>query len=229
MKHLLLLSFLWIAFILHAQTGDSLFTPKLTGELYVTEAKYSGDIFFNNHWAESTILLSSGSYLYGEKIKYHGYLDEVIWYNSSNFTPFILDKDYISAFWTTDSLKHPVHFKHLQLSDSTSIRPKDFYAQVAVEGRYSLYIQRRVINLPDEVIVRKDGTYAQKAYGQSPLYFIQLPSGKFIVLKHLSRRAFLNLFPEQKETLSALIRKHGIRLRSEKGLTEMVTLMTLDS
>lgn len=225
MKHLLILAFLWLSSTLHAQTGDTLFIPKLTGELYVTEMKHLGDVFFNNNWAESTIQLSSGVTLHGEKIKYHGYLDEVIWFNPSNFTTFVLDKAYINAFWTTDSLNRPVHFKRLLLSDSTSTRPKDIFVQVAVEGRNSLYIQRRVISLPDEVSVGKYGSYIQKAYGQSPVYYIQAPSGELLTLKHLGRVAFLNLFPQQKEELVSLIRRKGIKLRSETGLIEMVKLM----
>jgi len=229
MKKLLFLAFLaslCLSASLRAQSIDTLFTPKLTGELYVNESKHFGNIFFNNNWAESTILLSSGVTIKGEKIKYHGYLDEVIWYNKSNFTPFIIDKAYINEFWTTDSLNRPVHFKRLQISDSASTRPKDIFAQVAVEASYSLYIQRRVIALPDEVIATDKGSYARKTYGQSPLYYIKLPSGAFILLRHLNRTAFLSLFPKQKKMeLSALIRRHGIRLRTEKGLIEMIELM----
>jgi len=225
MKHLLLFAFLWMSVSLHAQDGDSIFRPKLTGELYVTETKHVGDIFFNDHWAESTILLTSGEKIEGEKIKYNGYLDEVVWYNNTNFTPFILDKDYISEFWTTDSLFFPVHFKRLLVSDSTGRRPKDIYVQVAVEGATSLYIQRRVITLPDEIVPGQYGLYAKKAYGQSPIYYIKLPSGQFLSLRRLSRQGFLNLFPEQKETLVPLIRKHGIKLKTERGLMQLIRLM----
>ncbi len=224
MKHLLILAFLGLSASLLAQTGDSLFLPKLTGELYVPEARHLGEIFFNNDWTESKILLSSGDTVSGEKINYQGYLDEVIWYNPSNFTPFVLDKAYIRAFWTTDNLGNPVYFKNLQVRDSTNSL-KGIFAQVAVEGRYSLYIQRRVISLPDEIANGKNGSYIQKAYGKSPIYYIKLSSGQFLVLKQLNRRGFLNLFPQQKDALSALIRKNGIRLRTETGLIKVVRLM----
>lgn len=225
MKKLLFLAFLCLTASLQAQRSDSLFTPKLTGELYMNEGKHFGNLFFNTNWAESTILLTSGETVQGVQLKYHGYLDEVIWYNQSNFTPFVLDKAYISAFWTTDSLHRPVHFKHLLVSDSAASRPKDVFVQVAVEGRYSLYIQRRVESLPDEVITDAKGSYARKAYGQAPVYYIQQPSGAFLSLRHLSRLAILNLFPEQKETLSSLARRNGIKWRSESGLIELVGLM----
>lgn len=227
MKHLLILAFLWLSASLHAQTGDSLFLPKLTGEMYVPEARHIGEIFFNSNWTESEILLSSGDTVSGEKINYHGYQDEVIWYNPSNFTPFVLDKAHIRAFWTTDNLGNPVHFKNLQVRDSTYSSPKCIFAQVAVEGRYSLYIQRRIISLPDEVVNGKNGPYFQKAYDKSPIYYIKLSSGQFLVLKQLSRQGFLNLFPAQKDALSALIRKNGIRLRTETGLIKVVRLMNL--
>lgn len=209
----------------HAQDGDSIFRTKLIGEMYATEARHIGDIFFNNYWTESTLLLTSGEKIEGEKIKYHGYLDEVIWYNNSNFSTFILDKEYISEFWTKDSLNFPVHFKHLLVSDSAGHRPKDIYAQVAVEGATSLFIQRRVITLPDEVVAGQFGLYAKKAYGQAPIYYIQIPTGQFLTLRGLSRRGFLNLFPENNETLLSLIRKHGIKLKTERGLIQLIQLM----
>jgi len=225
MKHATYIAFLVMSVFLHAQTDNSLFTPKLTGEMYVPEARHFGNIFFNNRWAESTILLSTGDTVSGEKIKYNGFLDEVIWFNTSNFTSFVLDKAYIRAFWTTDSLNRPVHFKNLLVSDSTASHPKNIFVQVVVEGRYSLYIQRRVLNLPYEVVYGKNGPYAQKAYGQSPVYYILSPSGELLVLKYLGRRVFLNLFPDQKEKLAAIVRRNGIRLRSEDGMIEMVRLM----
>lgn len=226
MKHVLLTAFLCLGFSLHAQTVDTLFAPKLTGELYVNETKHLGDLFFNNKWAESTLLLSNGTTVHGAKIKYQGFLDEVVWYNNVNYTPFILDRALISEFWTTDSLDRPVHFKHLQITDSTSRHPKDRFVQVLVEGAYALYIQHKVVNLPDQIVVRSNGSFAVRAFGQEPVYYIQEPSGNYLVLKNLGRNAFLRLFPQQKEALKALIRKHGIRLRTEEGLKEMVGLMS---
>jgi hypothetical protein len=226
MKHLAFLAFLWMTALFQAQNADTLFTPKLTGELYVNEDKYVGDLFFNNHWASSKILLTSGAVVEGAKIKYQGYLDEVIWYNTTNYTPFVLDKAYINEFWTTDSLNRPVHFKRLQVSDSTSTKPKDVFVQVAFQGRYSLYIQRKVISLPDVVTITDKGAFAKKAFGQSPVYYIQPPTGPFLVLRHLGQPAFLSLFPDQKEALKVLIRRYGIRLRTEKGLMEAVERMS---
>jgi len=225
MKHLYLFALLWMSTILHAQTGDSIFTPKLMGEYFVEEARHQGEIFFNNDWAESTILLSSGEKIQGVQLKYQGYLDEVIWLNPANFNSFIVDRAYISEFWSVDKSNQPVHFKHLIVNDSTSSHAKDIFVQVAVEGASSLFIQRRVLNIPDTYYTDNNVTYAQKAYEPSPLYFIQLTSGQLLKLQRLGRHAFMNLFPEQKTNLTALIRRHGIDLRTEEGLMQVVELM----
>lgn len=217
MKNRIILAFLWVAFCLHGQTADTMFTPKLTGRWYISEAKYIGNIFFNKQWTESSILLSTGEKVEGEHLKYNGFLDEVIWLNRTNFLPFVLDRNHIRAFYTTDSLQRPVHFKRLQLSNN-----KDVYVQVIVQNRYSLFIQRKVVNLPSEIVSGTNGNYYCKAYGQMPVYYIQTPTGQLLTLKSISRRNVLQLFPEQKETLTALIRKHGIRLRTEEGLKAFV-------
>lgn len=226
MKKLLILAFLALSAALHAQKADNPFAPKLTGELYVHEGKHKGSVFFNDRWVESTLLLSTGDTLRGVKLKYQGFLDEVVWYNTVNYNNFIIDKAFVGAFWTTDSLNRPVCFKHIQVRDSGATRPKDFFAQVAYQGRYTLYIQRRIVRLPDETIVTDKGLYAYTAYGPAPVYYIQLPDGSFRVLRHLNRIAFLSLFPERKKELAGLIRKHGIRMHTEKGLTELIRRMS---
>jgi hypothetical protein len=233
MRHYICIAFLLIGFSINAQNNvatnlsevDSIFLPKLTGVIYVPETEHIGEIFFNNKWVKSNILLSTGVMVYGEKLRYNGFSDGVIWLNSSNYSQFILDRSYISDFWTKDSLDNPVHFKHLYASDSIASNPKDIFAVVAMEGNISLYIQRKISHKEDAIVDKENGHFYINILDSTPLYYIKLPSGRYLKMSRLGRRSFLNLFSEQKKSISKLVRKNHIKLRSESGLIKVIELM----
>lgn len=234
MKHLYI-AFLLICFSISAQNGvtssitkiDSLFTPKLTGEIYFSEPEHLGSLFYNNKYVKSKILLSTDVMVYDELLKYDGYQDEVIWFNHANHRQYKLDKSFISDFWIRDSLNNPVHFKRINVNESNSHR-HDFFAEVATAGKISLYIQRRVVSPTNEAVSRNDKYYFIKVFEPMPLYYIQLPSNKYLKMSRLSRRSFLNLFPEQKKQISKLVRKNHLNLKTETGLMEIIDLMSMD-
>jgi len=230
MKNILYLAFLLICFSISAQNSvgtsiskvDSIFSPKLTGELYKPDTISSrGEQFFNGQWVESSVLLSTGERIDGVKIKYNGFLDEVIWQNTSNFKQFQLDKSYISDFWLKNDMDSTIHFQRLNITDSTARNPSGIFVEVAVEGKLSLYIQHKVSHLVDELVAYKYFII----YEQTPLYYIKLPSNLYFRMNELNRKAFLNLFPEQKKTLSKMVRTNRLNLKTEKGLIRAIDLM----
>ena len=233
MKHYICFAFLLLGFSINAQnnvaTGvsdvDSIFSPKLTGEIYIREGNHKGGLFFNNKWVNGTILLSTGAMVYGKDLKYNGYLDEVVWLNNTSFKQFKLDKSYICDFWIKDSLNTPVHFKRMNVRDSTASHPSDIFAEVAIEGKISLYIQRKISRMEDEIIQVDNGRYYISVFAPTPIYYIKLPSNRYLKMNRLRRRAFLNFFPEQKESISKLIKKNHLNLKSESGLIEAIDLM----
>lgn len=233
MKHYICLAFLLAAISINAQSNlstrvseaDTMFLPKLTGEIYIQIQEHKGDLFFNKDYVKGNILLSTGTMVYGQYLKYYGYLDELVWYNASSYKQFILDKSNISEFWLKDSLSNPVHFKRINVRDSTASHQPDIFAEVAVEGKISLYIQRKISFLYDEETYRDKKAFFIKVFGPTPLYYIKLTSNYFIKIARLNRRTFLNLFPEQKKSLSKLIKGNNIDLESEKGWIEMIQSM----
>jgi hypothetical protein len=238
MKHILFLAFLWIGLSFHAQIvnaettaskADTFFLPRLTGEVYFREPEHIGEIFYNDKWTESTLLLSTGEEIGGEKIRYNGFLDAVIWLNMSSLSQYKLDKSYVNAFRFTNDSNLPIYFKRIDISDSTDREPKEIYVEVAVEDNISLYIQRRIIKCPDEIVEKESGRYSIRVYESAPVYYIKLPTNRYLKMSKLRRKSFLNLFHRQKESVSDLIRKNHINLRSERGLIEAIELMNKTS
>jgi hypothetical protein len=107
----------WMPLVLsqnHTQY-DSLYMPKLTGESFVEKIYKGVNQFITPEWINSTILRCTGDTIVGERIKYNGFLDEVIWLNPSNYKKFKLDKINISEFWIQPSGFIPTHYKKISV------------------------------------------------------------------------------------------------------------------
>ncbi|MCK9311832.1 MAG: hypothetical protein M0P26_06105 [Bacteroidales bacterium] len=236
MKYYIGFAFLLMCFSINAQNNvtksvsevDTIFSPKLTGEIYVQERQYQGEVFYNNQYVKSNILLSTGEMVYGELLKYNGYLDEVIWMNHSNYKQFIIDKSSITDFWTKDNLDHPVHFQRINVRDTT-ISHRDIFVEVVIEGKMSLYIQHQILCLPDQITYSNGQARYIKTFEPRTLYYIKLPSNNFLKMRKLNRSSFLKLFPEQKKSISRLIKKNHLKLKSVSGLIGTIDLMNKES
>jgi len=236
MKYFIGFAFLLICFSINAQNNviksvsevDTIFSPKLTGEIYVPERQYQGELFYNNRFVKSNILLSTGEMAHGELLKYNGYLDEVIWMNHSNYKQFIIDRSYITDFWTKDSLDNPAHFQRINVRDTT-ISHRDVFVEVVIEGKISLYIQHQVLCIPDQITYSSGQARYIKTFEPRALYYIKLPSNNYLKMRKLNQSSFLKLFPEQKKSISKLIKKNRLKLKSVKGLIGTIDLMNKES
>ena len=233
MKHYINILLLLICTSANAQTNvaqkipdiDSTFTSKLTGEFYYENTHFIGDQFFNKDWADGDILLSNGVMIYHKSLKYNGMIDELIWLNSSNFGKFKLDRSSVSEFWLKNILEHDIHFKRINVSDTSVIHRSDIFAEVKVEGKFSLYIQRRVsVNGYESVKIEND-SYGFNVLKNTPRYYIKLPSNHYLMLTKIRRRAFLKLFPENKKAITKIIRDNRLNVKIESDFVKLIELM----
>jgi|GEM_PF-749980 len=237
MKNHILLAFLLVSLSMSAQTEgqnfsaevDTLFQPKLTGETFLQESGYKGEQYFYGSWLDGDILLSTGEMVYNKKIKYNGYLDEVIWLISPDVEQIKLDRAFIREFWLKKETESPAHFKRISVNDTTASRKSDLFLEVGTEGKVSFYIQRRYSHLIDESTSVHGQIFNIKFYEYKPLYFIKLQNNKYLTLSKLSRRSFLRLFPTQKKILSKLIRDNHLNLKTENGLSKTIDLINENS
>lgn len=232
MKHYLYFSFLLICISTNAQTNDnllvsrvdSIFSPKLTGETFIERNGYKGEQYFNKNWVKGDILLSTGEMVYGVSLKYNGLLDELIWVNTS-FRQFKLDKSFICEFWIKNETGVTSHFKRINIDKLNREQHSDIFAEVRVEGKTSLYIQRKISVVKEENIYQDGLLYLLISISETPLYYIKLPSNHYSVLEKIRRRSFIKLFPEQKKAILKLIRTNHLNLKSEDDLIKTIELM----
>ena len=233
MKYCLYFSFLLICTSINAQTNSpvkaskvkSFFSPKLTGESFIEKKGYKGEQFFNKDWQESDILLSTGEEIHGEKLKYNGLLDEIIWVNTSSYRQFKVDKSIISDFWLKNGTGNTSHFKRINISDQKNIHISDIFAEVGVEGKVSLFIQRRIIIVGEENVYLNGVLYVRESIGPKPLYYIKTPSNHYLILSRIRKNAFLNLFPEHKKEIAKKIKENHLNLKTESDLVQLIEML----
>lgn len=233
MKYYLYFSFLLICTSINAQTNvqvkapevKSIFSPKLTGEAFVEKKGYKGEQFFNKDWQESDILLSTGEEIHGEKVKYNGLLDELIWVNISSFQQFKLDKSFISDFWLKNGTGSPNHFRRINVNDQKDVHSTDIYAEVGVEGKVSLFIQRRIKIVGEENLYQNGILYLSESIGAKPLYYIKSPSNHYLILSRIRKNAFLNLFPDKKKDIAKVMKENHLNLKIESDLVKLIEIL----
>jgi len=233
MKRYIYLLLLIICISTNAQTNvvtivpkvDSVFLSKLTGEFFYEKKQYIGEQFFNIDWANGDILLSTGVTICNKSLKYNGLLDELIWLNTYNFGKFKLDKSFIAEFWLKNILGADIHFKQINVSDTSNVKRQCVFAEVKVEGKLSLYIQRKISVIGSENVYRNGVLYSYDDIQATPRYYIKLPSNHYLMLTKLRRRAFLKLFPEKKKTIAKIIRVNHLNIKQESDFVRLIELM----
>jgi len=229
MKYCIYLSLLLICISLNAQTNDrknlqeidSIFSLKLTGETFI-EKKYKGDPFVNKDWVKSDMLLSTGERIYGKMIKYNGLLDEVIWLNPFNFGKFILDKSYISDFWFKNDQGGSTHFKRINVSDLSLNHQPVIFVEIAVEGKISIFIQRRIRVFGSDSFYEDAKLYSVDLIEPSPLYYIKLPTNQLLMMTGIRLNSFLKVFPVQKKSILKSLKNNHLKFKSESDLIKAV-------
>ena len=205
---------------------DSVFAPKLTGETFTEFKRFKGNQFITDDWMESDILLTTGQLVHKKNIKYNGLLDQVVWLNPINSGEYMLDKLSVNEFWYKNEMGEPIHFRRISMVDSKTGRRSEVFAEAVVEGKVSIYIQRRIMKVTAENINDEDNkTYSIVVLGPKPIYYIKLPSGTYFVTDKITRHSFLKLFPDQRKAISKLLSKNHLNFRSESAVIKTIELL----
>ena len=212
----------------NASEVKSIFSPKLTGETFIEKKGYKGEQYFNKDWLESDILLSTGEEIHGEKLKYNGLLDELIWVNTSNYRQFKVDKSFISDFWLKNGTGKAIHFKRMNVNEQNDIHSSDIFAEVGIEGKVSLFIQRRIKIVGEENVFQNGALYVIESLGPKPVYYIKTTSNHYLILSRIRKNAFLKLFPERKKDIAKIMNDHHLILKTESDLVKLIEILNIE-
>ena len=208
---------------------DSIFEPKLTGEAYLAKSGLVGTQFFNDEWIESDLFLKNGETVFNKLLRYNGFIDEVIWLTPENFKQVKLDKFAIDKFVLKNYRGKKVCFKQINTKQAFVGDSTDIFAEVAIEGKLSLYIFRKIGITGSINQENKGGSYTYELIEPSPKYYLKQSNNRFIALSRLNRRAFLKLFPEQKSAIRKMLRQNHQSLATEFDLLKIVNLLNTNN
>lgn len=201
---------------------DTLFLPKLTGDFFYESKKYVGDQYYNNDWVKGDILLSTGEMIYDKTLKYNGLFDELIWLNTNNYGKFKLDKSFIKEFWLKNIQDSAIHFKQISVLNTTSSIQQDIFVEVALQGKMSLFIQRKISVMGSQTIFKDNVLKLYEYVYKTPIYYIKTPSGAYLNLSKIRSKEFSNLFAENKKLIQKHIRTKHLIVRTESDLLTLI-------
>ncbi len=205
---------------------DSIFEPRLSGEMYKMKVGIIGKQFYNDDWAESDIKLSSGEVAFNKFLKYNGLLDEVIWLRSDLSGQVKLEKQFIDEFTFKDFRGKPVRFKRIrvrlpQMTDST-----DIFAEVLSEKSASLYVFRHIRIIESINRVENGALYSFDRLAPQPVYILKLPDNETLTFRRISPTALLKALPKDyKAAVKKIIQQNFLSVRSEDDLVKLVRLI----
>jgi hypothetical protein len=205
---------------------DSIFAPKLSGEIYQKRTGIVGKQFYNDDWEESDIKLSTGEMAVNKFLKYNELEDEVIWLQGDISRQIKLEKHLIDEFCFKNYKGGPVTFKRIhirlpQMTDST-----DIFVEVLAERTASLYVFRNVRINGNINSVEGGILYSYDTIVPQPVYILNLPDGNTITFRRINRNILLNALPkEYKTTVKKILQQNYLSLRSEDDLIKLVRML----
>jgi len=232
MKKITVITFICISIFANAQTKvisktpdiDTTFNTKLTGSFFIERKQIVGNQYLVKDWLQGKILLSTGDTIFCKSLKYSGLSDELIWLNNFNYGIFKLDKPLIKEFWLSNDIQN-FHFKQINVSNSAKDSVKNIFAEVKTEGILSFYIQRKISYQWPQYLIVDNVRQKYEVIEPSPVYYFKLPTNQFYSLTNLTRKSFLQLFPENKKAITKIINDNRLNLKRESDLVRLVELI----
>jgi len=226
-RTLLFIIFLNFASAIYAQSVnlDSIFEPKLHGEIFHVQKVVDGNQFYSNDWIMSDIKLSSGEMVFNKQLKYNILLDEIIWLKPNGFEQVKLEKHFIDAFYFKNYKGKNIYFKRILSKLPPMVDSTDIFVEVLAEKAASLYVYRTVRIEGTVNNVNGIDRYLDKIVPE-PRYILVLPDRQTCEFKKISKHSLIKALPEKyKSSLKDIIQQNHLAIRTENDLSILVGLI----
>ena len=205
---------------------DSVFEPRLSGEVFHMKSGFIGKQFYNEDWTPATLKLNSGELIYNKKLKYNSLLDELIWLQDNSFRQIKLEKHFISEFWFNTSPGVSAHFKKVKAKFQQMTDSAEIFIEVLQERPAELLVFRSVRMEGHEDEVKNGVLYTHEILKPFPIYFLRLPDQSRITLQKIRKRILLKALNENNRAkIKEIIQQNHLSLRNEKDLIQLVNLI----
>lgn len=185
---------------------------KIKGSRYIPDAYHPGSPFINDKFFRGEIILSNGTRVDNLPLRYNGYRDELIYFNTEISCQILIDKNSIKGFILAGE-RHREFRQQYYNGDPPGYR----FFEILDEGEISLLVHRKVTLEPGTVYRDRSGRADNMSYIQSYRYFLYQQEKGYEPVK-ISRRSLLSKFdkPYQKH-VRQLLRKNNVSISDEAG------------
>jgi hypothetical protein len=195
---------------------DKMLGSKLLAKIFINPM-VSNVAQFYCPWLNGDVILSNGSKVKNELLRYNSLLDELLWLRKSDFSSGIVYKSTVDEFVLyNDQNVQIARFKKTKLRNWYDLDSSYLYLQVLSEGQISLYVQRRMLNIDKSTkeLVVKDQYYIKR----NGIYYNFIPS----------RMNLYRVMKEDKEKMRKIVRGSHLKVRQEAQLTDAIKKYNAD-
>lgn len=205
---------------------DTIFEPKLCGEIFRMKTGTIGEQFYNVDWAVGDIKLNTGEMAVKKLLKYNAFMDELIWLQTDSLWQVKLEKHFIDEFCLRNYYGRSVLFRRIRLKLPRMTDTADVFLEVLTEKNASLYVFRNVIIQGTVNRVIGGIQYSFNKLVPQPEYILILPGGGRYTFKKIGRIALLKALPEDyRAVVNEIIRQNNLSLMDENDLVKLTDLI----
>ncbi len=198
---------------------EKLNEPHLFGEVIYSHRQTAGEQFYHKTWSNGSVTLTNGKVSSNQVLNYNRFLDQLVLFNSTTLKSVYLDKNVIHEFTLQNPFTNQYEtFRNIEARVQYQLKPTNIFAQVLLEGGYSLFAFRQVIE-SGKVTYRQNNRIIEiPEIKPRTLYYIKFPDGSYIAIKKASRRALIKTLPFDKAQIKRVISENKLRVRKEEDL-----------
>jgi hypothetical protein len=201
----------------------------LFGEIVYKQKPTKGSQLLLESWSEGTVILKNGFISNNNLLNYNGYIDQVLWFNSSKVRTVILEKEAIHEFSLFDTkTKDTLIFRNIEAKVPFYSLPPSFFAQVLYEGNIVLFVFRQIIDAGIYSYQENNSTFEIPIVKPRNLYFIKLANNDVIPIKKINKRSIFNALPSEKDHIKKFISHNKFSIKNEKDLIRIINFLDIE-
>ena len=198
----------------------SAFESNLTGELLQSFDQTIGSQYYYD-WDTANITYLSGEVVHNKKLRYNGYLNEMIWLTPITFKQIKLDKADMKEVYFLN-----LHTTFRPLKINTYQDTVIIFVEVLYQNKLACYAHRKIKLNHVEITSTDKISFSQNVIESEPVYYLKSPREiQYVAFSKISRRSLVLLFPLHKQEVRRLLRKNNLSVKKEKDFVNALLLI----